>query len=95
MWSLGCLLYELATLTSPFHSPAINFYLLGKRIMSRKFEPIPEGYSEALRGCVDRMLREVGADGRVNRLTCNVPLNNVTATVPIAVSLNGIDFTVR
>ena len=37
----------------------------------------------------------VGADGRVNRLTCNVPLNNVTATVPIAVSLNGVDFTVR
>ena len=40
IWSLGCLLYELATLRSPFYSAGLNFYMLGKRIMKRQFEPL-------------------------------------------------------
>ena len=57
IWSLGCLLYELATLRSPFYSDGINFYVLGKRIMGRKFEPISEDYSQPLAAIVDRMLQ--------------------------------------
>ena len=83
MWSLGCLLYELATLTSPFHSPGINFYLLGKRIMSRKFEPIPEGYSEALRGCVDRMLQIDPNDRPSAAEVCEVAARNATLHMSI------------
>ena len=42
IWSLGCLLYELATLKSPFYSNGLNFYMLGKRIMARQFEPLSD-----------------------------------------------------
>ena len=48
---------ELATLRSPFYSDGINFYVLGKRIMGRKFEPISEDYSPPLAAIVDRMLQ--------------------------------------
>ena len=51
------MLYELATLRSPFYSDGINFYVLGKRIMGRKFEPISEDYSPPLAAIVDRMLQ--------------------------------------
>ena len=61
IWSLGCLLYELATLRSPFYSDGLNFYVLGKRIMARKFEPI-SGFSPQLAELVDRMLRVDAAD---------------------------------
>ena len=55
MWALGCLLYELATLRSPFYSAGLNFYMLGKRIMSRQFEPLGD-VSPQLIELVDRML---------------------------------------
>jgi len=57
IWSLGCLLYELATLRSPFYSDGLNFYMLGKRIMARKFEPFGDGISSLLRETVDGMLQ--------------------------------------
>ena len=47
-WSLGCLLYELAALRSPFYREKINFYLLGKRITSGTFDPLPGGFSAQL-----------------------------------------------
>ena len=56
-WSLGCLLYELAALRSPFYREKINFYLLGKRITSGTFDPIPGGFSAQLRELVDSLLR--------------------------------------
>ncbi|KAL1508635.1 hypothetical protein AB1Y20_004731 [Prymnesium parvum] len=61
IWSLGCLLYELATLKSPFYTPGLNFYILGKKIMSRQFEPIAGG-SPQLVELVDRMLQVIPAD---------------------------------
>ena len=56
-WSLGCLLYELAALRSPFYREKINFYLLGKRITSGTFDPLPGGFSAQLRELVDSVLR--------------------------------------
>jgi len=49
IWSLGCLLYELATLRSPFYSDGLNYYTLGKRINKRAFEPISDAYSLEVR----------------------------------------------
>merc|ERR1719263_497721 len=57
LWSLGCLLYELAVLWFPFYSDGLNFYVLGKRIMARQFDPISDSYSAELSQLVDQMLR--------------------------------------
>ena len=46
--SLGCLLYELATLRTPFYSDKVNFYVLGKRITSCQYTPVGDGYSPQL-----------------------------------------------
>jgi serine/threonine protein kinase len=61
IWSLGCLLYELATLRSPFYSAGLNFYMLGKRIMKRQFEPLG-AVSPEMVSLVDRMLQLDPAD---------------------------------
>lgn len=49
IWSLGCTLYELVTLRSPFQTEGLNYYLLGKRINERAIEPIGEEYSAEVR----------------------------------------------
>ena len=61
IWSLGCLLYELATLRSPFSSADLNFYVLGKRIMARKFEPMGD-IADSLVALVDTMLQVSATD---------------------------------
>lgn len=61
IWSLGCLLYELTTLRSPFYSNGLNFYMLGKRIMARQFEPLVDASVELVQ-LVDRMLQVDPAD---------------------------------
>ena len=38
-------------------SQGINFYMLGRRIMSRQFEPLPAGYSSEMGQLVDAMLQ--------------------------------------
>ena len=50
-------MYELATLKSPFYSDGINFYVLGKRIMNRQFDPITDSHSPQLAAIIDRMLQ--------------------------------------
>lgn len=57
LWSMGCLLYELATLRSPFYSDKVNFYVLGKRITSCKYDPVGDAYSPELTGLVGNMLQ--------------------------------------
>mmetsp|Transcript_985 Transcript_985/g.2654 ORF Transcript_985/g.2654 Transcript_985/m.2654 type:complete len:179 (+) Transcript_985:449-985(+) len=57
IWSLGCLLYELATLRSPFYSDGLNYYTLGKKINKRAFDPISDSYSPELRELVDQMIQ--------------------------------------
>lgn len=57
IWSLGCLFYELAMLRSPFFQQGINFYMLGRRIMSRQFDPLPPNFSPEMGRLVDAMLQ--------------------------------------
>eukprot|EP00742_Colponemidia_sp_Colp-10_P008843 GILJ01009603.1.p1 GENE.GILJ01009603.1~~GILJ01009603.1.p1 ORF type:complete len:597 (+),score=75.73 GILJ01009603.1:27-1817(+) len=57
IWSLGCLLYELATLRSPFQTDGVNYYLLGKIIRSCQYPPVPETFSTTLSSLVQKMIQ--------------------------------------
>eukprot|EP01041_Mallomonas_annulata_P012563 gene12563-26456_t len=49
VWSLGCLLYELAMLKSPFKSESLSLYTLFQKIAQGSYEPLPEAYSDDLK----------------------------------------------
>ena len=61
IWSLGCLVYELCSLSPPF--TALNQRSLEAKIRVGKFHPISEKYSQDLSDVVNSMLR-------VNVSTC-------------------------
>jgi NIMA (never in mitosis gene a)-related kinase len=42
VWSLGCILYELAALASPFSDADSNYYSLGRRISRGTFTPLSQ-----------------------------------------------------
>mmetsp|Transcript_13723 Transcript_13723/g.25879 ORF Transcript_13723/g.25879 Transcript_13723/m.25879 type:complete len:695 (-) Transcript_13723:88-2172(-) len=58
VWSLGCIVYELCALRSPFKSDdeKMSLYDLFQTINKGEYPPLPERYSAELRGLVDFML---------------------------------------
>merc|ERR1719221_324869 len=56
-WSLGCVLYELATLCSPFASSRLNYYQLGNQICSGEYPPLPKSVSSRVRGLCNDMIQ--------------------------------------
>ena len=56
VWSLGCLVYELVMLRSPFYQATLNYYTLGQRIQQCQYTPLPDTYSVALRQLIASIL---------------------------------------
>jgi NIMA (never in mitosis gene a)-related kinase len=55
IWSLGCLLYELAALKPPFS--AKNSVALALKINTGRFKRLPSSYSDALQSAIASMLQ--------------------------------------
>ncbi|NWQ74970.1 NEK10 kinase, partial [Columbina picui] len=55
VWAAGCILYQMATLNSPFYST--NMLSLATKIVGALYEPVPEGlYSEKVSFTIKRCL---------------------------------------
>ncbi|CEL93730.1 unnamed protein product [Vitrella brassicaformis CCMP3155] len=60
IWSLGCLLYLLSTLETPFQGS--NLFSLGQAISKKRHKPLPTQYSPDWCAMVDRLLQKNPSD---------------------------------
>eukprot|EP01029_Cantina_marsupialis_P001394 TRINITY_DN1118_c0_g1_i4.p1 TRINITY_DN1118_c0_g1~~TRINITY_DN1118_c0_g1_i4.p1 ORF type:complete len:474 (+),score=40.91 TRINITY_DN1118_c0_g1_i4:691-2112(+) len=58
VWSLGCILYELIALRSPFKEEGLKLVELFQKISKGKYKMLPTVYSEDLRSLVNQMLNQ-------------------------------------
>jgi len=56
LWSLGCILYELGKLKSPFKSEGLNLYSLFQKISKGDYPPLPDDFSQPMIDLVSSLL---------------------------------------
>jgi len=83
IWSLGCVLYELSALTSPFESSKLNYYALGNKIRKGEYTPLPESTSPRIRDVCDAMLK-VQSEARIDVPALYVAVDEHFARCPEA-----------
>ena len=55
IWSLGCILYEMAALHPPFHSEDLEG--LSKKVIKGVYHKLPETYSQELNDIIKELLQ--------------------------------------
>ncbi|GMH50667.1 hypothetical protein TrLO_g9555 [Triparma laevis f. longispina] len=72
VWSLGCLLYELACLKSPFKSVGLNLYSLFQKISKGDYKELPGQYSDELKRLAYAMISTEPGDRPDLETVCEV-----------------------
>ncbi|CAK4083636.1 unnamed protein product [Aphanomyces euteiches] len=91
VWSLGCILYELAMLRSPFKSEGLNLYGLFQKVSKGEYEPVSSVYSQELRSLVAQMLSLNANDRPTMEHLCEVANAQVNRPSSSSPSLGAID----
>lgn len=81
IWSLGCVLYEMITLTPPFRAATMK--ALYTRVISGKYDPLPNNYSSDLKNIVKACLQVRSSERTDCAKILAMPglLNHITGTL--------------